>query len=226
MARAEVRDCDDARVHARGDEHLRTDTYRRVITADVAPLPNVKIEGIEVTQGIQTFWRTGVTDNTVSTVAGKDTIVRVYVLADVGGFNNGQVPRIWGTLSVGSTEPVPDQRLAVLHGTQTVGHQPRDDRSHPQLPHPRRHGERDEGLVRLPDRAGTEWHSRPDRFEAHELDMGRRPAIKVRYVKIRDESDPANVIDAPTDDACRATSLRAIDMLPFPVDVAVAHFPT
>jgi IPT/TIG domain len=80
---------------------------RKTLVVDVLPKPNVRIEGTEVTQGIQRFWRQGITPNSVSTVAGKDTIVRVYVSADMGGFNNDEVPGIYGVLSVGTYDLYP-----------------------------------------------------------------------------------------------------------------------
>jgi hypothetical protein len=197
-----------------------------VITADVAPLPNVKIEGIEVTQGIQTFWRTGVTDNTVSTVAGKDTIVRVYVSADVGGFNNGRVPNIWGTLSVGSTNlsPINASPFFTARKRSDINRETIDHTLNFRIPAGMANGTK--GLFAylvVPGPNGT-----VDQIVSKLVNWTWvvEPAIKVRYVRIRDESDPANVIDAPTDAECRATSFRAIDMLPFPADVTAALFPT
>lgn len=198
---------------------------RAVITADVAPLPNVKIEGIEVTQGIQTFWRTGVTDNMVSTVAGKDTIVRVYVSADVGAFNSGQVPNIWGTLSVGSTNlsPIGASPFFTARKRSDINRETINHTLNFRIPAGMANGTK--GLFAyliVPGPNGT-----VDQIVSKLLNWTWvvEPAIKVRYVRIRDESDPANVIDAPTDAACRATSFRAIDMLPFPADVAAAFFP-
>ncbi len=199
---------------------------RAVIIADVAPLPNVKIEGIEVTQGIQTFWRTGVTDNTVSTVAGKDTIVRVYVSADVGGFNNGQVPNIWGTLSIGSTNlsPINASPFFTARKRSDINRETIDHTLNFRIPAGMANGTK--GLFAyliVPGPNGT-----VDQIVSKLLTWTWvvEPAIKVRYVRIRDESDPANIIAAPTDADCRATSFRAIDMLPFPADVAAALFPT
>ena len=63
--------------------------------------PTLKISGIEVTQGIQTFRTEGavVHENTVPAVASKDTYVRVYVAADRHGFWNNLV-RFTGVLYV------------------------------------------------------------------------------------------------------------------------------
>lgn len=197
-----------------------------VVIADVAPAPNVKIEGIEVTQGIQTFWRTGVSDNTVATVAGKDTIVRVYVSADVGAFNNGQVPNIWGTLSVGATNLFPinatpfftARRRADIN-RQTIGHT-----LNFRIPAGSANGTKALfAYLIVPGPNGT-----VDQIVSKLMNWtwAVEPAIKVRYVRIRDESDATNIIAAPTDAECQTTSHRAVDMLPFPADVAPALTPT
>src|SRR4029453_2195948 len=65
--------------------------------------PKLAIEGLEVTQGIQVFWRPGVPWNSLATVAGKDTIVRVYISAAMGGFMGDQLPLVTGTLNVSGT---------------------------------------------------------------------------------------------------------------------------
>lgn len=203
------------------------------ITADVAPRPNVKIEGIEITQGIQTFWRTGVVDNSVSTVAGKDTIVRVYISADMGGFNNDLVPNIWGTLSIGSTNLRPingitpanpgggapfftaRKRSAIVRGIL-------DHTLNFRVPAYLSSGTQSLfAYLIVPGPGGT-----VDQIVSKLVSWTwvTEPAAKVRYVRIRDEHDPLNIVAAPTDAQCRGTVLRAIDMLPFPPDAAPAVF--
>ena len=65
--------------------------------------PTLTVEGIEVTQGIQVFWRPGIAWNSLATVAGKDTIVRVYISVAINGFMGDQQPQVTGTLNVGGT---------------------------------------------------------------------------------------------------------------------------
>jgi hypothetical protein len=203
------------------------------ITADVAPMPNVKIEGIEVTQGIQTFWRTGVTDNSVSTVAGKDTIVRVYISADMGGFNNDEVPKIWGTLSIGSTNLYPINGITPANpngGTPFLTARKRSAITRGNLNHTLN--------FRIPAALSTGTRSlfaylivpgpggTVDQIVSKLMNWTwvTEPRVKVRYVRIRDEHDPMNIVAEPTDAQCRETVLRAIDMLPFPPDAAPALF--
>jgi len=50
--------------------------------------PVISIDGVEVTQGIQTYGRSDVPDNSRSVVANKDTIVRAYVSCDRNGFKD------------------------------------------------------------------------------------------------------------------------------------------
>ena len=67
----------------------------------------LKIEGIEVTQGIQVFSLTG-PRNTLSTIEDKDTIVRVYVSADTGSsFRPNPIPGVTGSLLIDGTPLYP-----------------------------------------------------------------------------------------------------------------------
>jgi hypothetical protein len=85
----------------------------REIRLSIEVLPRLMIDGIEVTQGIQTFWRTGVAANSLATIATKDTIVRVYVSSDRGGFNGDLTPDVTGALEVVGLLPV----LTPINGT-------------------------------------------------------------------------------------------------------------
>jgi hypothetical protein len=70
--------------------------------ADIDVAPNLKIEGVEVTQGIQVFSLQGAR-NTLITVANKDTIVRVYVAADTGGTFSSPVTGVTGVIRIDGT---------------------------------------------------------------------------------------------------------------------------
>lgn len=61
--------------------------------------PKLRIEGLEITQGIQTFDRMdGTPPNSLRHVLHKDTIVRVYISADWNGLNNDHVEDVTGVL--------------------------------------------------------------------------------------------------------------------------------
>ena len=65
--------------------------------------PVLSIDGVEVTQGIQTYDRSNVADNSLPLVANKDTIVRVYVSCDRGGFKNDEA-EVTGDLRVAGSQ--------------------------------------------------------------------------------------------------------------------------
>ena len=80
-----------------GEGHNR----QAVADIDVAT-KSLKIEGVEITQGIQVFSLQGAR-NTLTTIENKDTIVRVYVAVDTGSSFRSTVTDITGALSVGGT---------------------------------------------------------------------------------------------------------------------------
>ena len=202
----------------------------------VLPKPNVKIEGMELTQGIQRFWRQNITENSVSTVVGKDTIVRVYVSCDMGGFQGDAVPGIIGVLSVGTTDLYPIN--GVTPTTPTGG-----------LPwHVARHkNDIDRSNInhtlnfRIPAAmcSGTKslfcYLIVPGPGGTVDQTLGKsltwtwdaETPLKVRWVRIRDEHDPATVTPTiPTDAQARETAQRALDVLPYPADLSAAPVAT
>lgn len=79
--------------------------YEIDLLAELLPggsTPALKITGVEVTQAIQHFGSTGGPDNSLPLVAGKDTLVRVYVDSgtDPAGENRGLVRHVTGTLTI------------------------------------------------------------------------------------------------------------------------------
>ncbi len=70
------------------------------VIVKVAVEPKIRITGVEITQGIQHFNRTGAADNSVECAAGKNTVVRLYVETDIAGFNNDQIPEAIGELQI------------------------------------------------------------------------------------------------------------------------------
>lgn len=81
----------DVTVRLRVSTSAATRLFSAVIHV-VGTALSVVIQAVEFTQGIQTMFHTdGVPDNSLPLVAGKDTIVRVYVDVDRGGFNSDQM---------------------------------------------------------------------------------------------------------------------------------------
>ena len=94
-----------ASVFARPDINRPTcgEGHNRQAVADIdVATKSLKIEGVEITQGIQVFSLQGVR-NTLTTIENKDTIVRVYVAVDTGSSFRSTVTDITGALSVGGT---------------------------------------------------------------------------------------------------------------------------
>ncbi|MGH2554359.1 MAG: hypothetical protein ACRDHO_01390 [Actinomycetota bacterium] len=202
----------------------------------VAPKPNVKIEGMEVTQGIQRFWRQNITENSVSTVAGKDTIVRVYVSADMGGFMNDAVPGIIGVLSVGSMDLYPINGITPNNPTgglpwHVARHRTaidRDNINHTlnfRIPASLCWGTKNLFCYLIvPGPGGT-----VDQTVGFSLTWtwDAEIALKVRWVRITDNHDPATVPPTtPTHAQALETVRRALDHLPYPAtDLAAAPLP-
>ena len=202
----------------------------------VLPKPNVKIEGIEVTQGIQRFWRQNITENSVSTVAGKDTIVRVYVSADMGGFQNNGVPGIIGVLSVGATDLYPINGITPttptgglpFHVARHKNDIDRDNINHTlnfRIPAALCSGTKNLFCYLIvPGPGGT-----VDQTLGKSLTWtwDAETPLKVRWVGIRDERDPATITPTtPTHAQALDTVRRALDFLPYPADLAAAPLPT
>jgi hypothetical protein len=90
--------------------------HNRQAQADINLPVSLKIEGVEVTQGIQVF-SLGGAQNTLKTVAGKDTIVRVYVSANTGSSSfRSTVPDVTGYLSLDASVQNPGTRLFPING--------------------------------------------------------------------------------------------------------------
>jgi hypothetical protein len=77
------------------------DSVTRELPVMVTVPAVLKIEGVEVTQGIQTFSLTGGPRNTIPTVEGKDTIVRLYASADRTGWFDNLLAGFSAALTIG-----------------------------------------------------------------------------------------------------------------------------
>jgi hypothetical protein len=205
------------------------------LLVDVLPKPNVRIEGMEVTQGIQRFWRQGITPNSVSTVAGKDTIVRVYVSADMGGFNDDEVPGIIGVLNVGAYDLVPINGITPdnptgaqpFHTARNVAAIDRNEVDHTlnfRIPAALCSGTKDLFCYLIvPGPGGTVEQTVGSSLTWTWIT---ETALKVRWVRITDHT-PHLQPTTPTDAEAVQTVRRALDLLPYPpTELAPAATPT
>lgn len=191
-------------------------------------VPNIRIEGIEVTQGIQNFSLQGA-QNTLITIAGKDTIVRVYVSAplDMSG--------VTGMLDVDGT------RLTPINGTRpnspsagnpfitarpvaNINRTLTDHSLNFRIPAYLCSGTKNlyvliwasgPGNTTLMDRQSLRW--------SWEL----KRALPVRFVRLQDDRPaPTGTGILPTDAEARQTLDRAFDLLPTPATDIAPAWPT
>jgi hypothetical protein len=187
-------------------------------------LPVLKVEGLEVTQGIQRFWRGAVnTWNTVKTVAAKDTIVRAYVSADRQGFLNNEVENVTAVLEIDGV------RLPPINGTGPNGGTPRpfmtigpksaisrtntNDTFNFRIPAALCRGTKNLTVVVRTTIDGIGFYAQlllPWTWED-------RAPLRVRWVNIRDNG-PNGGHTIPSDDQSRFSIFRSFDLLPFAPD--------
>ncbi|MCA9571859.1 MAG: hypothetical protein KC656_28675, partial [Myxococcales bacterium] len=191
------------------------DIVRRELVYPVAIPPRLRIEGVEVTQGVQRDPRGD--EPPVATVAGRDTFVRVYVSADREGFQDDRVRLQDAHLRVGDLTLPPWPRSADDEAFE-AGRASAIDRSRP-----------DHALLfRIPAAAceGTRElqvevtaPGRPPNAPRAEARLtwtwtAVRP-LPVRYVRVR--TDDAHGAPLVLEDAeARETLARAFDLLPTP----------
>lgn len=211
---------------------------RQSFRIDVAP--TLDIDGIEVTQGIQTYSRAdGTPDNTLPTIAGKDTIIRVYIDADRKGAFGDRVPDVTGELVLDG-----GHRLMPINGevpNSCGGWSP----GNPFI-EARRASAIDRAKTnhtlnfRIPSTLAIGTQTITVHVSGPEIcgkvarasrrvswSWTRRTALPVRYVRIRDTHPTAGTNTRPTDSQCLCTLRRAFDLLPFPAtDLRPASQPT
>jgi hypothetical protein len=197
----------------------------RAMTLEVSVPPTIAIAGVEITQGIQTFWRTGVADNSLATIANKDTIVRLYVSADRGGFNNDQVPGVWATLDVDGVTLTPINGITPTNpggGTPylTVGNRAginrsrTDDSFNFRIPAGLSQGAK-QLFARVVAPAGAGRSVVETRLV--NWSWTEETPLRVRWVSVTDNRpQPTGTGTAPDDAQARHTILRAFDLLPSP----------
>lgn len=210
-----------------------------VVTATVdvrlRRIPKLVIEGMEVTQGIQVFWRPGVAWNSLPSIGGKDTIVRVYVSVDMLGFMNDQLPNVTGTLTVGGTKLTPINGITptTAAGNPFITARRRDQIDRTQTNHTlnfRIPAALANGSRTLNARvvAPVVESVTPTAVQFLSWTWTNETALPVRYVRVRDSRPaPAGTGTMPTDAQARFTVDRAFDLMPSPpTNIAAAWLPT
>jgi hypothetical protein len=207
------------------------DTRSLLVHVDV--VPKIMVEGMEVTQGIQTFWRSGATDNSLPVIAGKDTIVRVYVSADRKGFNNDQVQNAVVTLDVDGltlfpingvtpTNPSGSTPLLTIRRRADILRATTNHTFNFRIPAYMCGGTRSLFAFVV---AGACWGNQTTiASRLQQVTWQVEPPLRVRFVRLRDNRPaPAGTGALPTEDQARFTVIRAFDLLPTPpTDIAPA----
>ena len=208
----------------------------RVVKMKVTVLPTLVIEGMEVTQGIQSFWRPNVTWNSVPTVANKDTIVRVYVSTDIGTFDGGTLNGVTGTLKVDNTTLTPINGYSPDGSTTPnpfIDARKRQDihreiTSHTlnfRIPAALSSGTKTlVATVQSPKVSGVV----PKAISAMPWTWQVKSPLRVRFVRMLvNLAPPEPVSRRPTEVEARYTIERAFDLIPAPAnDIAPAWLPT
>ena len=212
----------------------RCGTVAAAVSVRLRKIPRLVIEGMEVTQGIQQFWRAGIIANSLATVADKDTIVRVYVSTDLGGFMNDRLPNVTGTLTVsgttlnpinGITPGTPGANPFITIGLRAaINRGNTDDTLNFRIPAALASGTRTL-TVRIQSPAIDGFTPRVSQTMTWTWEV--QPALRVRYVRITDSRPaPLGTGTTPTDAEARFTIDRAFDLLPSPPsDIAAARTP-
>lgn len=219
-------------IEARVTSPCGTDTLIREVLITVAP--ELTIEGMEFTQGVQRFWRSGVIWNSIDTVAEKDTIVRVYVSCDRNGFADDKY-EVTGTLHVDGMPhyPIngtsPDSSLNAPDPFITA--RPRAEIDRQETNHTlnfRIPASRCKGTKSV---RATVYAQPPGGYRISETltvsnSWRENGPLRVRFVRIRDDSQTTSVA-RPTEEQCRFSIERAMDLMPTPpTDIGPSWRPT
>lgn len=188
-------------------------------------VPELTIEGMEVTQGIQVFWRDNVVWNTLNTISGKNTIVRVYVACERSGFNNDLCESVTGTLTVGNTVLTPVNGMSPIDDpsgsnpfitARPVDQIDREETEHTLnflIPAALSNGtKRLRAAIFAPNVCANTIRT----SLSMDWTWTDEPALQVRFVRVRDGHATAGTNSRPTAAECRFTLERGFDLLPSP----------
>jgi len=197
-------------------------TDQRTLDMFVTVVPILTIEGMEVTQAIQQFWRPGSIPNSVPTISGKDTIVRVYVSSDRNGFLNDRIGNVTGTLTVDGTVLTPINGITPTNpggGNPFIIARRRADIDRTVTNHTlnfRIPAGLCTGTQTLRARVGVDicgGTTVATRNQSHSWQNN--TALRVRFVRVRDNR-PGGSGTRPSTADCQYTVQRAFDLFPSP----------
>ena len=207
----------------------------RVVKVRLRKVPILGIEGIEITQAIQTFRDPGAPPNSIPLVAYKDTIVRVYVTVEnLGGYGPRFIPdevAVSGELRlVGPAFPA--HLAPVADGTaRPAAKIERTNASHTlnfRIPAALAVSTSYNAMivnvwaVDEVEAPPTGVKTRPTAFATHPIAWTEKRPFKLRYVRISYGSSPEL-----SDAAAREAIIRGLDLLPtIPTDLAPARVAT
>lgn len=191
------------------------------LPALVTVVPELGIDGVEITQGIQTYGRPSVADNSLPTIAGKDTIVRVYVSSERNGFSD-DLTEVTGTLTIDGTELTPINGITPTSssGNPFIDARPAALIDREQTDHTlnfRVPADLSSGTKTMRIRViGPEYRGSP-LIERRNVNRTWQfePALKVRFVRVRDGGSSGSD-QRPTTTESRFTIARGFDLLPSP----------
>ena len=189
---------------------------------EVNVVPAISVDGVEFTQGIQRFWRTGITPNSIPTISGKDTIARVYVDCDRQGFESDQI-RVTGEMRIGGRTFMPINGITpnnpggsnpfiTARPSANINRQTTNHTLNFRIPAALSSGSRSIRFNLFADRVcGVQATTSFDTAR----NWVNNEALAVRFVRIVDASQSPPT-PAPTVAQCRFTVNRAFDLIPSP----------
>lgn len=214
------------------------DTVSNTRKLTIMPYRQLKIEGIEVMQGIQTFdlsdvqidflGQGGVND--LVTVSNKDTIVRVFISVDLGGFNNDE-HLVTGELTIDGVNLAPINGITPNSATgnpiitarnrAAIDREQTDHTLNFRIPAALCSGTK-QMMVRVYE-ATLVCSPSVEAVQFLTWEWKTKPVLPIRYVRITDNRPaPAGTGNTPTDAECEFALERAFDLLPYEAEISPA----
>jgi hypothetical protein len=206
-----------------------------IVEARLRKVPILEIEGIEVTQAIQTFRDPSSPPNAIPLVAQKDTIVRMYVAVEnLGGFSSDfpfDGVEVSGELMLVGNFPritLPPLKLAMARPRAKISRSDADHTLNFRIPAAIALSSVNASLImkvwttKEVEAPPTGEKTRPTVFAFQPIAWVEKRPYKVRYVRISTNSSPAL-----NDAEAREAIVRAFDLLPtIPTDLWPARLET